>query len=409
MRVQVGDHLATFARRPASGEDRAVTTPSELLQRHRPFLKYDSQESYFADSAAEWTDNPGNELLAADGTVLARAGNGLSLAYLGARYSGGRRATPKDRIGDPSRNYARQARALHVQPAYANRVYGRLATDSRGDDWLQYWFFYFYNDYNLIGAFIKAGLHEGDWEMIQIHLTAAGTPDRAVYAQHTNAEGRDWRQVDRLPGSQRPIVYVARGSHASYFEPGTQWTGHWFDQADGKRRSPELTLELMDAGQPAFSWLRWPGRWGDTKKGASPLDSDSPVGPAHHAQWGDPLTLDPGARAQALAPIAEGPPPVPPSPPHVAAEWHDGAIRLRYSVFASPPDRWPNGLVVTLNSPDESEPPFTETFPIEAHEGTVDLTTDVDPAHRYDIHVSVATPDALASESVRVDLPPEGG
>jgi hypothetical protein len=29
-----------------------VATTAELLKRHRPFLKYDSQESYFSDSAA---------------------------------------------------------------------------------------------------------------------------------------------------------------------------------------------------------------------------------------------------------------------------------------------------------------------------------------------------------------------
>ena len=44
-----------------------MSTPAELLQRHRPFLKYDSHENYFADSAAVWTDNPGNRLLASDG------------------------------------------------------------------------------------------------------------------------------------------------------------------------------------------------------------------------------------------------------------------------------------------------------------------------------------------------------
>ena len=383
-----------------------MPTPTELLQLHRPFLKYDSHEAYFADSAAEWTDNPGNQLRASDGTLLATAGDGLSLTFLGAHYADGRQATARDVIGDPSRRYAQQVRALHVRPGYANRVYGRVARDRRGDDWLQYWFFYFYNDYNLIGDFVKAGLHEGDWEMIQIHL-AGGTPDRAVYAQHAHAEGRDWRQVDLLPGTQRPIVYVARGSHASYFEPGTQWTGHWFDQADGKRRSPELTLELLDPAQPAFHWLRWPGHWGDTKKtGDNPLDSDSPVGPAHHKQWKDPLAIDGAARAQAHALVAEGPPPVPPSPPHAAAEWHDGGIRVRYRLFPAPPDRWPDGLLVTVNSPDEQEPPTTERFRVEAHEGAVDLTTGVDPTHRYDLHVSAATSDGLGSESVRLDLPP---
>jgi hypothetical protein len=55
-----------------------VTSTDELLQAFRPVLKYDSQEAYFADSAAEWTDNPGNVLLDGAGHQIAAAGAGLS-------------------------------------------------------------------------------------------------------------------------------------------------------------------------------------------------------------------------------------------------------------------------------------------------------------------------------------------
>jgi hypothetical protein len=129
-----------------------------------------------------------------------------------------------------------------------------------------------------------------------------------------------------------------------------------------------------------------------------------------HKQWRDPLAIDPAGREQARALVTEGPPPVPPAPPRIAVEWHDGAIRVSYRLFPSPADRWPDALVVTVNSPDEAEPPTTEQFAVEAHDGTLDLTTHVDPAHRYDVHVSAASRKAeLASESVRVDLPPEAG
>ena len=47
--------------------------PQDLLQRHMPLLRYDSQEPYFADAASEWTDNPANQLRRADGTVIAAA------------------------------------------------------------------------------------------------------------------------------------------------------------------------------------------------------------------------------------------------------------------------------------------------------------------------------------------------
>lgn len=55
-----------------------------------------------------------------------------------------------------------------------------------GQLWLQYWLWYIYNDYHL--AF-NAGLHEGDWEMVQVGMDG-DEPKVAVYAQHDQAERR---------------------------------------------------------------------------------------------------------------------------------------------------------------------------------------------------------------------------
>jgi Vacuolar protein sorting-associated protein 62 len=378
-------------------------TTADLLVRHRPILKYDSQEVYFADSAAEWTDCPGNRLVRKDRSVVATAGAGLGLGFLGeAQYGNGAATAPTDVISDPSKDYRGQARALHQQPGLANHVYGHAAVDADGDQWLQYWFFYFYNDFNLIGSIIKAGLHEGDWEMIQLRIRD-GAPDRAVYAQHNHAEGRDWRQVDVAPGTQRPIVYVARGSHASYFEPGTHWTGVWFDHADAKRRSPELALEVID--DDAHGWVRWPGFWGDTKKDANPASADSPRGPAAHLQYDDPLALVDTAQQTLIAPAASRPA-LPPGP-RVQASWgRDDRIHVRYRVLAPPGGRRPTILVVTVNSPDEKAPPTTATLAVKAPRGTVAVPIEVDPRNRYDVYVSSATAEGLASESVRLDVPP---
>jgi hypothetical protein len=35
-----------------------VNDPDALLKRHKPVVRYDSHESYFADSAVEWADSP---------------------------------------------------------------------------------------------------------------------------------------------------------------------------------------------------------------------------------------------------------------------------------------------------------------------------------------------------------------
>jgi hypothetical protein len=79
--------------------------PAQLLQRHTPVLRYDSQQPYFADAASEWTDNHGNQLKRADGTVIAAATPTggqppLLLGPLGpGRYANGDPVLADDRIG----------------------------------------------------------------------------------------------------------------------------------------------------------------------------------------------------------------------------------------------------------------------------------------------------------------------
>src|SRR5215207_10637694 len=73
---------------------------------------------------------------------------------------------------------------------------------SDGKLWLQYWMFYYYNALNVE----TIGLHEGDFEMIQVALDAAGQPSEAVYAQHNGGERCPWSGVEHAGGI--PVVYV---------------------------------------------------------------------------------------------------------------------------------------------------------------------------------------------------------
>ena len=390
-----------------------MTDRDELLRRHQPRLYYDAQEAFFADSAATWTDAPGNVLRRGFGEAqapIAAAGGDpeLSLDFLASEIygDGSTEVRRNDTISDPSRRYRAQAAALHEVERYANRIYGHAVTGSDGRLWLQYWFFYFYNDFAVAGF----GLHEGDWEMIQLRLDGGEAPDLAVYAQHKEAEQKPWRKVAHAPDDPlQPIVYVARGSHASYFSPGSHWTGVWFDQADGRRRSANpATLEIVGDDRP--SWIGWPGSWGDTRKPdpRDPFSQESPRGPSQHAQWRDPVALVGVAAATA----ARRPTPRPPSPPlpdTLEARRVGDRIEVDY-VFGEPGPRQadPETLVVTLNSRDDRRVPATFAFPIAGRTGTVSPEHEIPADQRADVHVSAVSADGVATAAIGLDLEPGG-
>jgi hypothetical protein len=219
--------------------------PLELLARHLPLLRHDSAERHLVCSVASW-----------------------------AQASVAQRPPDLPTSGD---------------------VYGHAARGSDGRVWLAYWFFYAANDPRLLGPWLPAGVHEGDWEMIQLRLDGAGrTPDLAVYAQHARAVARRWSELERV--EDRPVIYPGRGSHACYFEPGVHWTGVWFERADGRGPAPALTLNVVQDDDPDSAWVHWPGRWGATRPRTGllrrlGLSAASPHGPGHQRQWRDPTRL----------------------------------------------------------------------------------------------------------------------
>jgi hypothetical protein len=372
------------------------TDVQALLERHAPRLVYDSMEAYFADSAAIWTDSPFTELRRADGTVLARAPQ-LSLGFLGPHtYGDGRPVVSSDAIGEKTQDYQHHAAALHRDPRYRDRAHTHARHDSAGHLWLQYWFFYYYNDFQLAGPLLSAGKHEGDWEMIQLRIGGDGKPDQAVYAQHKGAESKAWKDVKMAPGApDTPLVYVARGSHASYFSAGTHWTGTWFDHADGHGPQivPALTA-LSDSGTP---WAIWPGSWGDTRATDSPLDSASPVGPAHHSRWGDPAGL--AATALRLATARVPPAPAVPPAPQITVRRDGGGLRVSYSGVQGV------GLVVAIRPQGSQEPALTYALHTAGPAGEALIEHSVAPGQAYEIRAATTAASGAASAATLAELP----
>ena len=270
-----------------------ATPPStdDLLSRYSPQLRYEAQESYFADSAAEMTDNfvagkRQNFLVAGGGARIAAADPAdplpnLSLAFLGdPAYANGRTASTSDFLDAANGFYQQDAQRLRAA-GYGDRVYGRAIT-SGGKTWLQYWLFAYYNPQNVLGF----GVHEGDWEFIQVGLDAAGAPDVATYAQHDGGESCGWSRVQKTSAGA-PVVFVALASHASYFAAGVNGRGLLPDdyhRGGGYQVSPGL--EIVTSSTP---FMAWRGKWG--------ASSSSPVAPRRQGKWDAPNSFNSGAEA----------------------------------------------------------------------------------------------------------------
>ena len=144
-----------------------------------------------------------------------------------------------------------------MQQQFGNVGYHRRV-DGGGLSWHQYWLWYLYNPKRII----VTGEHEGDWEFVQVAY-AGDTPVCVTCSQHRSGGGRMWWDVKRK--DDRPLIYVALGSHANYFSPvdGIPEVG---DDGDGQGAVLD-SIEWRDFGP----WATWTGRWGNSRgEGKSP-------------------------------------------------------------------------------------------------------------------------------------------
>jgi hypothetical protein len=179
---------------------------------------------------------------------------------------------------------------------------------------LQYWFCYFFDDWS--------NIHEGDWESITIFLRRSNQtwqPLGATYSAHENGSRRHWSDIERAEETH-PVVYVASGSHASYFQYaaeghsaelagiffgklkfkiGLSTHSHDFVPQPGPQhplRAAQVEVlpdpvESIDTSHPArrhLKWLGFKGSWGAREWGS--MIAGGPIGPAHKGlKWLNPF------------------------------------------------------------------------------------------------------------------------
>lgn len=173
-------------------------------------------------------------------------------------------------------------------------VYARVIESDDSHVAVQYHLFYVFNDFN--------NNHEGDWETIQVLYEAPdvvtalrSAPVEVAYGQHAGGERAGWDSGKLRREGTRPVVYIAQGSHASYFGPGV-FLG-WGDNGSGfgcdstllPTREVEVRVEMVP--MPALltgeapGWVDWPGRWGERQS----WEYDGARAPQRTKRWRDPV------------------------------------------------------------------------------------------------------------------------
>jgi hypothetical protein len=382
------------------------TDDATLLNAYRPVMQYDSHEAYFADHAGVIANRPANCLLTGTGVLLATADSGQGLlSLLGPDTYAGLAAKPTntDCLKEVGSDHQLQAAVMHGEPDIANHVHGIVARDGQGTRWLQYWFMMYYDDPGMLGF----GTHEGDLEMIQLALGSDDTPVTAVYAHHRSGFRVAYNEVEtQLEGGVAvPVVFSARGSHASMLRSGSQVEGSPVpDHNDAK--GPRVRPDVVALSETATPWVWWPGSWGGTKAGSSILghlgvEANSPFAFSRHPAWSAPLEFAQACSAPSLPPIGRSmvgaPSPAPPMPQVSVAPGADG--RLAVAVDAS--DAAAHGathLVVSARPAGSSEPAISRRFTL-AHNTSGTVTLPITAAGAHDVHAVAVTADGSSSET----------
>jgi hypothetical protein len=165
---------------------------------------------------------------------------------------------------------------------------------------VQYWFYWYYNDWN--------NKHESDWEGVTLLFEAssieealAGEPVAVGYSQHEGGERAAWDDPKLERDGEHPVVYPSAGSHASYFGSAVYLgrgasEGFGCDTTTGPsdRVVPEVIVlpDAVDDVDDPLAWLSFNGRWGERQSGSF----NGPTGPATKDRWLEPAPWFEGLR-----------------------------------------------------------------------------------------------------------------
>ncbi|MBD3204693.1 hypothetical protein GF327_10460 [Candidatus Woesearchaeota archaeon] len=201
---------------------------------------------------------------------------------------------------------------------YPYTVYARKVKNQINYTALQYYFFYPYNVWN--------NKHEGDWEMVQVILDDKNEFVSASHNFHYLTGDVEEKEHMEWYNDTHPVVLVAEGGHASYFEWEPQGPSSFCNKLLIKMRRieslskngkilhhnsvefssgdvEEYDIKLIDESK---IWINFTGHWGEVpekiqshslKEEFKYMGSKGPTGPKFikyyffKDRWKDPFSL----------------------------------------------------------------------------------------------------------------------
>lgn len=139
------------------------------------------------------------------------------LPFSNLTYQGFRLAPSSDDVWTRYVEKIRASETSDKPEKYRRTVYAHVVENSGNGRFqsslvIEYWSFYYYNHWN--------DLHEADWESVALYFDRGRRkPKAAAYSNHLGCLWRAWPDVKKWSDGTRPLVFVAIGSHANFFEP----------------------------------------------------------------------------------------------------------------------------------------------------------------------------------------------
>jgi hypothetical protein len=332
-------NLASAASTGTAGIDRF--DQQRAAEKLRPVLLFDSAESWRPRNITDFLKEPGvwvchsrpviNDDCASvdDASDLFR--HDLSSDYIDVP---GDSANGADYV-DPDLGHCPTAEPANVKDCDAgpgSAIYYQVTRDDR-HLYADYWWFFRYNDsrrgFQPVQCTVTASLcfdHEGDWEGATVVTAPRDSNDIqwVTYSAHED-HWRYPRGVTQLSGGLRPLVYVARGTHANYpracpdpkckkaaaegdgidrgsahgletsFDGSRPWSRNSVSQCalygGCLQALPEQSTDsaVRPTKTNGASWNRWPGHWGKRQKRLSGSQrAQSPPGPSQKPHYSNP-------------------------------------------------------------------------------------------------------------------------